>query len=217
MDLPDQWTVNANVKELLHQLSSILYRCRDGANFSKRNRNNLSFDELYKLFDWDVYRCEQHQCTSMSVLERNLHQKHKDTYSQHTQTHKSISKDGVVETLFPDPHYTAETHMPLLTTPQLDLYFTQSELTTVSLLLTACVEHTCRRQSEYCLLHFERRPFTCPTTAEEEQQCFDEKDSPSKKKNNTTTTIQEKQQGGCLQPPKPRWTTLCIVMVEYER
>ena len=55
MDLPDQWTVNANVKELLHQLSSILYRCRDGANFSKRNRNNLSFDELYKLFNWDVY------------------------------------------------------------------------------------------------------------------------------------------------------------------
>ena len=58
MDLLDQWTVDANVKELLHQLSSILYRCRDSANFSKRNRNNLSFDELYKLFDWDVYRCE---------------------------------------------------------------------------------------------------------------------------------------------------------------
>ena len=92
MDLPDQWTVNANVKELLHQLSSILYRCRDSANFSKRNQNNLSFDELYKLFNWDVYRCEQHQCTSTSVLERNLHQKHKDTYSQHTQTHKSIGK-----------------------------------------------------------------------------------------------------------------------------
>ena len=55
MDLPDQWTVNANVKELLHQLSLILYRCRDGANFSKRNRNNLSFDKLYKLFDWDLY------------------------------------------------------------------------------------------------------------------------------------------------------------------
>ena len=69
MDLPDWWTVDANVKELLHQLSSILYRCRDGANFSKRNRNNLSFDELYKLFDWDVYQFEQHQCTSTSVLE----------------------------------------------------------------------------------------------------------------------------------------------------
>ena len=69
MDLPNRWTVDANVKELLHQLSSILYRCRDGANFSKRNRNNLSFDELYKLFDWDVYRFEQHQCTSTSVLE----------------------------------------------------------------------------------------------------------------------------------------------------
>ena len=113
--------------------------------------------------------------------------------------HKSIGKDGVVETLFPDPHYTAETHMPLSTTPRLDLYFTQSELTTVSLLLTACIEHTCRWQSEYCLLRFERRPFTCPTTTEEEQQCFDEKDSPpskkkkKKKKNNTTTTVQEKQ------------------------
>ena len=68
----------------------------------------------------------------MSILERNLHQKHKDTYSQHIQTHKSIGKEGVVETLFPDPHYTTETHMPLSTTPQLDLYFTQSELTTVS-------------------------------------------------------------------------------------
>ena len=144
MDLPDRWTVDANVKELLHQLSSILYRCRDGANFSKRNRNNVTFDELYKLFDWDMYRCEQHQCTSTSILERNLHQKHKDTYSLHTQTHKSIGKDVVVETLFPDPHYTAETHMPLLTTPRLNLYFTQSELTTVSLLLTACVEHMCR-------------------------------------------------------------------------
>ena len=144
MDLPDRWTVDANVKELLHQLSSILYRCRDGANFSKRNRNNLTFDELYKLFNWDVYQCEQHQCMSTSVLERNLHQKHKDTYSLHTQMHKSIGKDGVVETLFPDPHYTAETHMPLSTTPRLDLYFTQSELTTVSLLLTACIEHMCR-------------------------------------------------------------------------
>ena len=55
MDLPNRWTVDVNVKELLQQLSSILYRCRDGANFSKRNRNNLTFDELYKLFDWDVY------------------------------------------------------------------------------------------------------------------------------------------------------------------
>ena len=55
MDLPNWWTVDANVKELLHQLSLILYRCRDGANCSKRNRNNLAFDELYKLFDWDVY------------------------------------------------------------------------------------------------------------------------------------------------------------------
>ena len=111
--------------------------------------------------------------------------------AQHTQTHKSIGKDGVVETLFPDPHYTAETHMPLSTNPRLDVYFTQSELATVSLLLAAWIEHTCRRQSEYCLLRFEHRPFTCPTTAEE--QCFDEKDSPSKKKktNKTNTAVQK--------------------------
>ena len=105
--------------------------------------------------------------------------------------HKSIGKDGVVETLFPDPHYTTETHMPLSTTPQLDLYFTQSELTTVPLLLTACVEHTCRQQSEYCLLHFECRPLTCPA---EEEQCFNEKDDfapPPKKKKKT---VQNKRQ-----------------------
>ena len=33
MDLPYRWTVDANVKELLHQLSSILYRCRDRCQF----------------------------------------------------------------------------------------------------------------------------------------------------------------------------------------
>ena len=105
--------------------------------------------------------------------------------------HKSIGKYGVVETLFPDAHYTAETHMPLSTTPRLDLYFTQSKLTTVSLLLTACIEHMCRQQCEHCLLHFERRPFTCPA---EEEQCFDEKDDfapPPKKKKKT---VQNKRQ-----------------------
>ena len=154
--------MQVNVKELLHQLSSIQYRCRDGVTFSKRHRNNLNYDELYKLFNWDVYQCEQCQSTSMSILERNLHQKHKDQYSKCTQTHKSIGKDGTIETLFPDPHYSAETHMPLSETPQLDLYFTHSELTTLSLLLTACIEDTCRRDSEYCLLSFKLRFLQSP-------------------------------------------------------
>ena len=49
--LPNEWMVKANVKELLHQLSSIQYRCRDGENFSQHHRNNLCMDKLYKLFD----------------------------------------------------------------------------------------------------------------------------------------------------------------------
>ena len=141
----------------------------------------------------NTFRTESLMALS-NMLDDCKHKRDDFRPAQHTQTHKSIGKDGVVETLFPDPHYTAETHMLLSTTPRLDLYFTQNELTTVSLLLTAWVEHTCRRQSEYCLLRFERRPFTCPTTAKE--QCFDEKDSPSKNKknnNNKTTTAVQKQ------------------------
>ena len=71
-------------------------------------------------------------------------------------------KDDTIETLFPDPHYSAETHMPLSETPRLDLYFTHSELTTLSLLLMGCVEHTCRGHSEYCLLSFKRRFLQSP-------------------------------------------------------
>ena len=53
--LPNEWVVKTNIKELLHQLSSIQYRCRDGENFSQRHRNNLCMDKLSKLFDWQVY------------------------------------------------------------------------------------------------------------------------------------------------------------------
>ena len=74
--------MQANVKELLHQLSSIQYRCRDGATFSKRHRNNLNYDELYKLFDWDLYQCDQCQSTSMSILERNFASKAQGSIQQ---------------------------------------------------------------------------------------------------------------------------------------
>ena len=114
-------------------------------------------DELYKLFDWHIYRSEQTQSTATSILKRNLHQKHKEDQDTSINTHKLLGKDGTTETLFPDPHYTIETHMPLSNTPRLDSYFTPSELLTLSLLLTACVEHTCRQNSEYCLLSFNRR------------------------------------------------------------
>ena len=114
--------------------------------------------ELYKLFDWHVFQAEQAQATATSVLERQLHQTHKDLHITSTDTHKLLGKDGTIETLFPDLHYTIENHMPLVSTPQLDLYFTPSELVTLSLLLTACVEYICKHDSEYCLISLTQHP-----------------------------------------------------------
>ena len=108
--------------------------------------------ELYKLFDWQVFQAEQAQATATSVSERQLHQTHKDLHIASTDTHKLLGKDGTIETLFPDLHYTIENHMPLVSTPRLDLYFTPSELVALSLLLTACVEYICKCDLEYCLI-----------------------------------------------------------------
>ena len=115
--LPNQWTVKANVRELMHQLSSIQYQCRDGSNFSQHLRNNLCMQELYKLFDWHIFQAEQAQVMATSVLERQLHQTHKDLHITSTDTHKLLGKDGMIETLFPDLHYTIENHMQLVSTP----------------------------------------------------------------------------------------------------
>ena len=142
----------------MHQLSSIQYQCRNSSNFSQRLRNNLCMQELYKLFDWHVFQAEQAQATATSVLERQLHQTPKDLHIASTDTHKLLGKDSTIETLFPDPHYTIEKHMPLVSTPQLDLYFTPSILVTLSLLLTACVEYISKSDSEYCLISLTRRP-----------------------------------------------------------
>ena len=115
--LPTWWIVKANIRELMHQLSSIQYRCRDSSNFSQRLRNNLCMQELYKLFNWHVFEAEQAQVMAMSLLERQLHQTHKDLHIDSTDTYKLLGKDGTIETLFPDPHYTIEKHMLLVSTP----------------------------------------------------------------------------------------------------
>ena len=44
--------------------------------------------------------------------------------------------------------------MPLKKTPRLDLYFDNSELTTLSLLNCACVEFICKSNEESCILKF---------------------------------------------------------------
>ena len=117
--------------------------------------------------------CVWMNCTSCLIgtyidLNRpNLRKKHKEDHDISINTHKLLGEDGTIETLFPDPHYTIETHMPLSNTPRLDLYFTPSELLTLSLLLTACVEHTCRRNSEYCLLSFKCRSIHYTASSED--------------------------------------------------
>ena len=132
--------------------------------------------ELYKLFDWHVFQAEQAQATATSVLERQLHQTDKDLHITSTDTHKLLGKDGTIETLFPEPHYTIENYMLLVSTPRLDLYFTPSELVTLSLLLTACVEYICKCDSEYCLISLTR----CPKSMTSEPLWPDDK--PGKKK-----------------------------------
>ena len=114
--------------------------------------------ELYKLFDWHVFQSKRAQATATSVLERQLHQTHKDLHIASTDTHKLLGKDSTIETLFPDLYYTIENHILLVSTPRLDLYFTPSELVTLSLLLTACVEYICKCDSEYCLISLTQHP-----------------------------------------------------------
>ena len=129
--------------------------------------------ELYKLFDWRVYQSEQAQATATSVLECNLHQTHKDCHANSIDTHKLLSKDGTIETLFPDSHYTIEKHMPLAKTPHVDLYFTPSELLTFSLLLMACVEYICKCDSEYCHISLTLHPLntiTEPTISDSDEK-----------------------------------------------
>ena len=126
--LPDNWCVRLNVRELIHQLCSIQYRCQSGSCFSQCHRNNMCLYEMYKLFSWSVYEIEQTQILQTSIKERHLNSVHMDKHIDSSSSHKFLSSDDVIETLFPDPSYTIEKHMPLSTMPRLDLYFTNSEL-----------------------------------------------------------------------------------------
>ena len=46
--------------------------------------------ELYKLFDWDVFQAEQAQAMAMPVLERQLLQTHRGFHIASTDTHKLL-------------------------------------------------------------------------------------------------------------------------------
>ena len=157
-----QWCTRMNIQELCHQLCSIQFRCHDGSCFSQRNRNSICWSELYKLFDWDVHAMEQKQILDMSIMEQNLNQQHKDLHKDSSQYKKVLSsgsddgEEGIIQIFPPNPSYMIEMHMPLSKTPRLDLYFTNSELTTISLLATACIKYLCKDENKYCFLHFKR-------------------------------------------------------------
>ena len=81
----------------------------------------MCLEEMYKLFNWSVYELEQTQMLQTFIKERHLNSVDRDKHIDSSSAHKFLSSDGVIETLFPDPSYAIERHMPLSTTPRLDL------------------------------------------------------------------------------------------------
>ena len=64
------WLLNVNIREFIHQLCSISFRVNSGLNFSQHHRNNLSHNELFKIFDWGVYSEEQSNYHSLHKRKR---------------------------------------------------------------------------------------------------------------------------------------------------
>ena len=71
------WFTKVNVRELHHQLCSISFRTHSGSSYSQQHQNNLTFSELFKLFDWSVYSGEQCKIIQVSIAERELNKENK--------------------------------------------------------------------------------------------------------------------------------------------
>ena len=85
------WFVSVNAREFIHQLCSISFRVNSGLNFSQHHRNNLSYNELFKILDWGIYSEEQSQIITVSISERELNKKHKKNVKNlHKQESPSI-------------------------------------------------------------------------------------------------------------------------------
>ena len=65
------WYAGVNVHELCHQLCSIQFQCRDGSCFGQHHRNNIHFNELYKLLDWFAYERNKIQCYTHQLKKEN--------------------------------------------------------------------------------------------------------------------------------------------------
>ena len=167
------WFVNVNVRELLHQLCSISFRVNNGSNFGQHHRNKLSHNELFEIFDWTVYSEEQSQIISVSIREWELNKNHRQTCEDSSQARITLlnPNNGTITMVREEMKYAIEKCMPLKETPRLDLYFDNSELTTLSLLSCACIEFICKSNEEYCILKFiphERRQPSPPEENDKE-------------------------------------------------
>ena len=66
------WYVKVNAREFCYQLASINYRVRAGDRFDLRQRNEICFSNLFRMFDWTVYKEDIKNVIDISVHERKL-------------------------------------------------------------------------------------------------------------------------------------------------
>ena len=124
--------------------------------FQSTSQNNLSHNELFKIFDWTIYSKEQSQIISVSIREWELNKKHRQTYEVSSQARITLlnPNNGTIMMVCEETKYAIEKCMPLKETLRLDLYFDNNELMTLSLLSCACIEFICKSNKEYCILKF---------------------------------------------------------------
>ena len=111
-----KWFININVKEFIYQLCSISFRVNSGLNFSQNHRNNLSHNELLKIFDWGIYSEEQSQIITVSINERELNKKHKQECNESSQAKIILTPNGAttsIITAHQETKHAIEKCMPL--------------------------------------------------------------------------------------------------------
>ena len=110
------WYVSVNAREFCHQLASIYYRARSGDRFDLRQRNEVCFSNLFRMFDWSIYKEDIKNVIAISVHERKL---------------RAAPSSAVRPP-------------PFNATLRLDQFFDRDELTAISLLLVASFHHVCK-------------------------------------------------------------------------
>ena len=138
------WYVSVNAREFCHQLASINYRARSGDRFDLRQRNEVCFSSLFRMFDWSIYKEDIKNVIAISVHERKL---------------RAAPSSSVVR---PSPPFNA--------TLRLDQFFDRDELTAISLLLVASFHHVCKCEEEYCHLRVTPRPLLVPPRDDDDKE-----------------------------------------------